>query len=46
MSVVVPLVGSSISRIRSSYEANGESEMSKEGLIKQIFGSSYGVHVW
>ena len=43
MFIGVPLVGSRISRVSSSDDSNGESEISKEGRIRQIFGSGGGV---
>ena len=46
MFIGVPLGGRRSYRVRSSDEANGESEMSKEGLISHIFEPGYGVPGW
>ena len=46
MFIGVPLVGRKSSRVRSSEVENSGSEISKEGSIIRIFGSSDGVPGW
>ena len=44
MFIGVPLIGRRRYGVRRSEEANGESEIPKYGLIRQIFGSFDGVY--